>query len=235
MMMLESFLGDMADTINQTLIPRFIDWNFTSGVTTITSSASPSSDVSKPTGTGKGGRVMYPEFAWGELTAEQRAAIQQTFTELASAGPQANVTPDFMLSLEERFAEELGLQVDYDRVRKQREQQQQQMDSQFGEGMTNYGPDGTPNPIGGFQQGGSQFGGPPMPGNGSQGGSGAPGAAQGQSGSGGGYQGGSTTSGGTNPSLLPQGFNQVSASAGRLLDDLIELSRHSPAIQDGAH
>ena len=223
MMMLESIMQDMADTINHDLLPRFIDWNFAPAATPI-SGAQGSSSTNAPgqnraMGSGAKGRVMYPQFKWGELTEEQRAAIQQTFTELASAGPQANVTPDFMLDLEQRFAEDLGLDIDYDKIKAERKKQQQQMESQFGEGMTQFGPDGTPTPLPGAQEppGGNPSDQLPQGGPGQGGGFGEPG-------------GGSQTSGGINPSLLPQGFNAVSASAGKLVSDLIELSRMSPSF-----
>ena len=107
LMMLESILEDLAAVITNQVFPRFIDWNF--------------------------GSSMYPEFKWGALTAEQKAAIQEIFTQLAAAGPQANVSPDFMLELEKKMAETLGLVVDYDKIAKQRQEQQDQM-AQQGQG-----------------------------------------------------------------------------------------------------
>ena len=81
-MMLDGILTEMSETINHHLLPRFVDWNFGSG--------------------------KYPEFKWGELTAEQKAAIQDSFDKLAVAGQTANVTPEFMLELEERMADTLA-------------------------------------------------------------------------------------------------------------------------------
>jgi hypothetical protein len=104
MMMLEGILEEMAEVINHHLIPRFIDWNF---------------------GTGK-----YPQFKWGTLTAEQKSAIQDTFDKLAVAGQNANVTPEFMLNLEERFAGDLGFDIDYDKIKEDREKQQDLMQKQ---------------------------------------------------------------------------------------------------------
>jgi hypothetical protein len=104
MMMLEGILEEMAEVINHHIIPRFIDWNF---------------------GTGK-----YPQFKWGTLTAEQKSAIQDTFDKLAVAGQNANVTPEFMLNLEERFAGDLGFDIDYDKIKEDREKQQDLMQQQ---------------------------------------------------------------------------------------------------------
>jgi hypothetical protein len=176
MMMLTSFLDDAAQFINHDLIPRFIDWNF--------------------------GSALYPEFHWGELTAEQRAAIQEIFTQLAAAGPQANVTPDFMIGLEQKMAEDLGLEdIDYDKIKADRKKQQEQMQQQFEQGQV--GPDGQPIPQPG------QFG---------QDMQGAPG--------------GPSSPSSVPPGLQPDGFQQVQASrqatAGQLLDRLMELSRGAP-------
>jgi Protein of unknown function (DUF935) len=104
MMMLEGILEEMAEVINNDIFPRFVDWNFGSG--------------------------KYPQFKWGALTAEQKAAIQDTFDKLATAGVSANVTPEFMLDLEQRMAEELGFDIDYDKIKKEREKQQKLMQQQ---------------------------------------------------------------------------------------------------------
>lgn len=104
MMMLEGVLEEMAEVINNHIFPRFVDWNF--------------------------GSDKYPKFKWGALTAEQKAAIQDTFDKLSVAGQQANVTPEFMLELEQQMAEDLGFNIDYDKIKKDREKQQQMMAQQ---------------------------------------------------------------------------------------------------------
>jgi hypothetical protein len=104
LMMLDSILGDMKEVIDNRIFPRFVDWNYGSG--------------------------KYPEFKWGELTAEQKAAIQDSFDKLAVAGQTANVTPEFMLELEERMAQDLGLDIDYDKIKREREKQQKLMQDQ---------------------------------------------------------------------------------------------------------
>jgi hypothetical protein len=104
MMMLEGILEEMAEVINNHIFPRFVDWNF--------------------------GTQKYPKFKWGALTAEQKAAIQDTFDKLAVAGQQANVTPEFMLELEKRMSTELGFDIDYDKIKKDREKQQKLMAQQ---------------------------------------------------------------------------------------------------------
>lgn len=104
LMMLDGLLEEMKEVIDTHIFPRFIDWNF--------------------------GSEKYPGFKWGELTAEQKAAIQDTFDKLAVAGQTANVTPEFMLELEERMATDLGLDIDYEKIKKEREKQQKLMQQQ---------------------------------------------------------------------------------------------------------
>lgn len=175
LMMLESVLEDMAGIIHGQIFPRFIDWNF---------------------GTGK-----YPVFKFGALTAEQKAAIQQTFDTLAAAGPQANVTPEFMLELEQKFAQELGLDIDYDKIKAQREQQQAAMEAQ----QNALGAGGM-GPPGGFQPGQDQ--GPPGS---------LPGPLGGQPGQP--PQGAGGQQGGISPELMPQGFQQFQASAAQAIEN----------------
>ena len=104
LMMLDTLLEEMAEVIDHHIFPRFVDWNFGSG--------------------------KYPHFKWGELTAEQKAAIQDTFDKLAVAGQSANVTPEFMLDLEEKMATDLGMDIDYDKIKAEREKQQKLMAKQ---------------------------------------------------------------------------------------------------------
>lgn len=94
MMMLQAIMTDIAETINNKIIPRLIDWNF---------------------GTGE-----YPKFTWGAFTDDQKQSITKIFDRLATAGAGVNVSPDFMLELEQRMAEDLSLNIDYDRVIAQR-------------------------------------------------------------------------------------------------------------------
>ncbi len=103
-LMLEGILEEMAAIINDHIFPRFVDWNF--------------------------GSEKYPQFKWGPLTEEAKSAIQDTFDKLATAGQQANVTPEFMLELEQRLATDFGFDIDYDTIKADREKQQKQMAAQ---------------------------------------------------------------------------------------------------------
>jgi hypothetical protein len=103
-LMLEGILEEMAQIINDHIFPRFVDWNF--------------------------GSEKYPQFKWGPLTEEAKAAVQDTFDKLAVAGQQANVTPEFMLELEQRQATNFGFDIDYDQIKADREKQQKTMQRQ---------------------------------------------------------------------------------------------------------
>ena len=107
-LMLRTIMDEIANQINHYVIPQLIDYNFSDG--------------------------KYPEFTWGKLTDEQKAAISATFDKLASA---QTITPEFMRALEENQAEEFGLDIDYEEV-EEREAQEAEMARQ---GLT---PDGQP-------------------------------------------------------------------------------------------
>jgi hypothetical protein len=167
MMMLDGILEEMAETISQHIFPRFIDWNF--------------------------GSEKYPQFKWGPLTGEQKAAIQDTFDKLAIAGQQANITPEFMLQLEKNMAGEFGFDIDYDKIEKEQaaqkamQQQQQKMQMKQQQQQLNNPQAGQAGATAGAGAGAGQ------PGSGSAGGAGA-------------------APMNTPSNLLPQGFQAKNAS-----------------------
>ncbi len=138
LLMLQAIMDEIAAQINHYIIPKFIDWNFGSG--------------------------KYPTFVWGTFTDEQRAEIQKTFDTLAVAAAP-NVTPEFMFEIEKKIAEKLGLEIDYDTIEKEHEEQkklQKQADEQAlaygqdpmaqeGEQPPSEGEEGAPEAGGGFQ------------------------------------------------------------------------------------
>lgn len=93
-LMLRAIMDDIAAQINTYIIPALIDFNFRDGV--------------------------YPEFTWGSLTDEQRAAIASTFDKVAN---QQTLTPEFIRALEEKQAEEFGLDLDYDEIEAREEEE----------------------------------------------------------------------------------------------------------------
>jgi len=97
MLMLNTIMREIADVINNQIIPRFIDWNFSSG--------------------------KYPKFQWGELTDEQKNAIKDTFDTLATAGQTLTISPEFVWELEKKQAAELGLEIDWNPIDKERKEQ----------------------------------------------------------------------------------------------------------------
>lgn len=99
MLMLQTIMREIADVINNQIIPRFIDWNFNSG--------------------------KYPTFQWGPLTDEQKGAMQDTFNKLSTAGQTLTISPEFVWELEKQMAEELGLEIDWDPIDAEREQQKE--------------------------------------------------------------------------------------------------------------
>lgn len=86
LLMERAIMDDIAESINNFLTPKFIDWNFGTGA--------------------------YPEFRWGAFTEEQKSSIRTIFNALAIA-MQVNVSPEFVLSLEELMADQIGLEIDY--------------------------------------------------------------------------------------------------------------------------
>ena len=99
MLMLHTIMREISDVINNQIIPRFIDWNFSSG--------------------------KYPRFQWGPLTDEQKGAMKDTFDKLSTAGQTLTISPEFVWELEKQMAEELGLEIDWNPINKEREQQKE--------------------------------------------------------------------------------------------------------------
>lgn len=97
--MLETIMDDIATVINTQLIPRFIDWNF---------------------GTGN-----YPTFKWGPFTDEQKDAIRLSFNQMALA-PTINMAPQLWQALQVKWAEDLGMNVDFDTMKADWAEQNQQ-------------------------------------------------------------------------------------------------------------
>jgi hypothetical protein len=95
-MMLQTIMSEIASIINHYIIPRFIDWNFKSG--------------------------KYPEFHWGPFTDDDKAAIQDVFTALAGI-QGGNFTKEFFRELEKKMSDQFGLEIDYETIETEEEQQ----------------------------------------------------------------------------------------------------------------
>jgi phage gp29-like protein len=107
LMMLQTIMDDIANIINNYLIPKFVDWNFKSD--------------------------KYPTFKWGAFTDEQKEMINTTFSTLATSGPSMNASKDFFLEIEKKLAEELGLEVDYKKVEADMKAAAEAQAQQFGQ------------------------------------------------------------------------------------------------------
>lgn len=126
-LMLQTIMEDIADSINHFIIPQLVDLNFTNA------------------------DKQYPRFTWGDLTAEQAEAVAKLFEKLATAGQSLAITPEFMRAIEEQMADALSLEIDYAEVDAREEEEEALAEAQFAaeqgvgdEGMT--GPDGLPIP-----------------------------------------------------------------------------------------
>lgn len=90
---LESFTREIDETINYYCIPKLVDYNFVSR--------------------------KYPKFVHKPLSDDKRQIVATTFQKLMSS-PNEHATPEFMLSLEEKMAEDLEMDIDYEVIREQR-------------------------------------------------------------------------------------------------------------------
>jgi hypothetical protein len=95
LLMLETIMDDIESVINNVVIPRFIDWNFKS--------------------------EKYPTFRFGPLTQDEKRAIRDTFDKLAVSGTTMRASEEFLFEIEKQMAEEFGLEIDYDKIEKERE------------------------------------------------------------------------------------------------------------------
>jgi phage gp29-like protein len=93
MMMETAIIDDIEASINNNIVPRFIDWNFGSG--------------------------KYPRLKFGALTEDQQAAIQDIFEKIATA-PPGTISEQFIMALEKRMAKICGLEIDYGPIERQR-------------------------------------------------------------------------------------------------------------------
>lgn len=91
-MAMQQFLDDLAETITAYLLPDIIDFNFGSG--------------------------KYPTFKFETLSDKATAIVRELFGKLTTAA-DPHVTGEFMLEIEKRMAETLGLGVDYNAIEKE--------------------------------------------------------------------------------------------------------------------
>ncbi len=93
---LETILAEWAETFTFYAIPQLIDYNFQSRA--------------------------YPTMQLGPLADSTKQVMEEVFKAIATAG-STNVTKDFMFELESKIAEELGLEIDYEALEAEFEEQ----------------------------------------------------------------------------------------------------------------
>lgn len=98
--MLNTIMDDIADVINNQIIPKFIKWNFNSD--------------------------KYPKFQFGQLDEKEKNILIDLFSKLATAGQTLTCSPQFVLEMEKQTAELLKLEIDYELVEKEQEEARQQ-------------------------------------------------------------------------------------------------------------
>lgn len=98
-LMMRTIMDEIAEQINHYIIPQLIDLNFSS--------------------------KKYPKFTWGQVTDTQRSAIATAFDRLSTAGQSATVTPEFIRAIEKSMADEFGLDIDWDEIEREEEEEAQ--------------------------------------------------------------------------------------------------------------
>lgn len=108
LLMLQTIMAEIEETINSKIIPRFIDWNF--------------------------GTAKYPRFQFGSLSQEQKNAMLELFKTLSVAGQSLTIRPEVIHELEKQISEELGLEIDWETIEEEMayeaEQQRMQAEAQ---------------------------------------------------------------------------------------------------------
>lgn len=112
LMSLMGLLEDIATVFNHQIIPQLIDWNF--------------------------GTRKYPKLVFTPFSDTLRSAVMNTFNALLQARfPQ--VSEDFILKLEQLVSEELGMELDYKAIKKQREEERAALEAAAKESLTQPG------------------------------------------------------------------------------------------------
>lgn len=143
-MQLEAIMNEIAESWSHYLMPKFIDWNFGSGI--------------------------YPIFRFGVLADSTKDVIKEMLITVATA-QSSMLTDEFIREAEKKMAARLGLEVDYDAVAEREAAEKAKQDaltqSYYGSGagggfgdQQNSGGPGDQNAGGGGPPGGG--GGPPQ-------------------------------------------------------------------------
>ena len=99
LLMLQTIMSEIEDVVNNQIIPKFIDWNFNNG--------------------------KYPRFQFGSLSQEQKGAILDLFKQLAVAGQSLTIRPEFLHETTKVVADDFGLEIDWETIEEEMEEQKQ--------------------------------------------------------------------------------------------------------------
>lgn len=126
LMSLMGLLDDISQVFNTQVIPQLIDWNF--------------------------GTRKYPKLVFTPFSDTLRSAVMTTFQGLLQARfPQ--VSEEFILKLEQQVSEELGMELDYDAIKKKRDEERAALEAAAKESMNEDGVE--ENPDAGKTKGGT--------------------------------------------------------------------------------
>lgn len=102
-MALETLMGEIAESWTRFLMPKYIDWNFGSGV--------------------------YPIFQFGPLADATKDLIKELLITIATA-QSTQWTPEFNRELEKKMVERIDLEIDYDAIEKREREEFDRMSKQ---------------------------------------------------------------------------------------------------------
>lgn len=117
-MALEAIMEEIAESWTRYLMPKFIDWNFDSGI--------------------------YPVYHFGPLSDSTKDIVKEMLIAVATA-QSSQLTPEFIREAEKQMADRLGLDIDYDEIdkreavereaaQKQKDLEQKQLENYFAGG-----------------------------------------------------------------------------------------------------
>lgn len=95
-MQLEALMDEIAESITHYVMPKYIDWNF--------------------------GTEVYPVLKFPPINDGTKDVIKDMLVAVATA-TQSQITPEFILEMEKKMADRLGLDVDYEEVAKRKEEE----------------------------------------------------------------------------------------------------------------
>ena len=106
-MSLEAIMEEIADSLTQRMMPKFIDWNF--------------------------GSDVYPVFKFGNIADATKDVVKELLS-LVGTSQSSKWTDEFIREMEKKMATRLGLDVDYDAVQKREDEEKAMIQQSMGIG-----------------------------------------------------------------------------------------------------